>query len=231
MESTLFMTLIARAQRLLGKTLRATTRKGEKFDNKDLKVKYLQVTLAQLWQIFFEFVGSKTATIEYLIKPKLNAEGRKLFPNVRKFGYIAAGLGGSYSQSVLNQQEREGVQVPEFKAQSIWKGLGRHVSQLCIIHVLKLQRYLQYKQLHVRYSPDYVDITTGQRIEPKLIKPYLEPFKPAQNQGVEEVVHYPVVMLENILRIKTNGTTMIVSENEHLLKLRAGVTNHTHLTA
>lgn len=227
----LFENLYAKAQRILGKTLRQTSRKGEKFDNKDLKIKYLQVTLSQLWQIFFEFKGSKNATIEYLITPKLTAEGKKKFPNVRKFGYIAASLGARYTDSVLNQQEREGAETPEFQAQAIWSGFGMHLSRLCVIHVLKLQRYLQYKQLFVRQSPDYMDVTTGEKIPASAVKPYLQPFKPAENQGVDEPVHFPVVMLENILRIKTYGVTFTVSENEFLLNLRAGLKHHKHITA
>ena len=221
MES-LFLILIARAQRIMGKELRASTRKGEKFDNKDLKIKYLRVTLSELWQILFEFKGSKTATIEYLISPNFTAEGREKFPNVRKFGYIAAHLGAIYSKSVRTKQESEGL-VPDFQGQSIWNGMGKHLSQLCVIHVLKLSRYLQYNQLHARQRPDYVDITTGERIEAAKIKPYLVPFKPAGNQGVSEPLHFPVVKLENILKIKTFGTTLIVAENEYLLQLRAKI--------
>lgn len=228
---TLLNKLIAKARRTLGKTLRQTTRKGEKFDNNDLKIKYLTVTIAQLWQIFFEFVGYKNATIEYLIEPDMYAEGWKKYPNLRKFGYIAAGLGTPYTDAVNRQRERENIEEPEFQAQPIWKGFGMHISRLCVIHVLKLTQYLQYKQLYTRYSPEYVDITTGKRIDASVVKPYLKPFKPAENQGVEETIHMPVVKLENIVRIKTYGITFIVSENEHLISLRKGITHHKHITA
>jgi hypothetical protein len=124
-------------------------------------------------------------------------------------------IGCSYQSVVNRQREREGQpvnrrnQVIPFYAQSLWNGYGEHVpdSPYLVRHRERETLYLAFLPFNRDNEPAiveevYHDVATGETIEPELLTEYLRvPYTP-QHQGVDKVVFWRTIAIENIKMIR-----------------------------
>lgn len=154
--------------------------------------------------------GATPATLVIETRPKMNKyartadeHGNKL-PNpyldsVVKRTRLNVFLNVNYENSVNRQRGREGSEQTFESQQRAW---GTHVSPSLIVN--EGRYYIQYK-LEKRFESDYIDVRTGETINPNILAEYLPPKKKSRTQGTNKEIIINTVKLENVTNINVAG--------------------------
>jgi len=165
----------------------------------------IKITTAQLIQMLKDWNhGAQPAAVQYITSPKLNKEGKAMFPKgITRYANVGIMLGYNYANSVNNQREREN-EIRDFMAQSLWKGKGKRLSPALATHVEKGTYYMSYKaqqtfkSLHVDSVLNYIPVA--------LLKPFF-PEKKNYSQGTEKAIYHREISINNIRRLKFKKTS------------------------
>lgn len=153
--------------------------------------------------------GSQPVSIQYVTEPKINKEGKKLFPNLIKIANIGGMIGYSYQNSVNNQLERESKEK-NFVSQTLWNGKGRRVNPYISEHIEKGDKYMT-----VKYQQSFMSLflSNNQLIDRSKVKPFLPVKYKNQSQGTDNEVIHLEININNIRKIKMRKTTYILIED------------------
>ena len=146
--------------------------------------------------------SAKIVSLRTKTQCKLLAASKTKFPKgVSKIATRNGIIGASYENSVNNSLRREG-EVPDFKAESLWKGRGRSISKFLVENTETHKQYLKFLP---RTNPDghnitksiYVDNATGLEIDYSEIQPFMPSYS-ANTSGV----NWQVIELTNVIGLK-----------------------------
>lgn len=150
--------------------------------------------------------GTRFATIVTETEPDMNKKGNPFYDDnkldLRKTTTMNVTLGFNYTNSVNNQQLREGKEG-DFKAHE--RKWGERIPGTTLVeHGDKM--YLEVKCNAKPQEVTYKRPSSGLMIDPEDVKPFLR--KKADNkehQGVEQEIIMRDIKLDNIREIKING--------------------------
>lgn len=130
---------------------------------------------------------------------------KKGAPSIRKLTKQVVMLCG-YESAVNRRAAQEGL-APEFRAESLWGGKGRHITKYLVEHVETGKRYLAYtpvKTIHEEWLADGIPVNKSE------IEHWLVSSSKTTRQPQEKVLPWRVVALENIVEIKQGEVDSLV---------------------
>ena len=151
--------------------------------------------------------GAQPVSLQYETEPKLTPEGKLKFGSVIKLANVGGMVGYNYENSVNNQLEREGKER-DFMSQPLWNGAGKRISTALSMHVGKGTFYLTYKAQQT-FRALYLDSALN-LIPSAIIKQYFPKSDPAKYQGTEKAVYHREISIDNVKRLKFQGTTYVI---------------------
>jgi hypothetical protein len=146
--------------------------------------------------------SAKIVSLRTKTQCKLLAASKTKFPKgVSKIATRNGIIGASYENSV-NNSLRRGGEVPDFKAESLWKGRGRSINKFLVENTETHKQYLKFLP---RTNPDghnitksiYVDNATDLEIDYSEIQPFMPSYS-ASTSGV----NWQVIELTNVIGLK-----------------------------
>ncbi len=145
--------------------------------------------------------SAKIVSIRTKTPVKMLAASKAVFPKgVSKISLRNGIVGASYENAVNNKLEREN-EIPDFKAESLWKGKGRTISNFLVEHTDTHEQYLKFLPRTIDgknvTKSIYVDNNTGLEIDSSEVAKYMPAYK-ENSSGV----NWQVIKLENIIGIK-----------------------------
>lgn len=150
--------------------------------------------------------GARIVSLRTKTPVKLLAAGKTAFPaGISKIAVRNGILGTDYS-SVTNRaiarNAPENSEIPEFQAESLWKGKGKNVSKFLVEHVDTKKQYLKFlpkiSDGHNVTKSIFIDNATGKEIS----KEDFEEYMPKQSSGQNFAgVAWQVIALENVVDI------------------------------
>jgi hypothetical protein len=157
----------------------------------------------QIHDVLSSIDSAKIVSLRTKTQCKLLAPSKVRFPKgVTKISTRNGIIGASYENAVNNKLEREG-DLPDFKAESLWKGRGRRVSKFIVQHMDTQKQYLAFLPKtnvdgHNITKSVYVDNATGLEVSYKDIKDYMP------NYGTNSSgVNWQVIELSNVIGLKS----------------------------
>ncbi len=174
-----------------------------------------RITMTELAALLEGFTGASFCTVEtatapdMLAKHRVTKEANPFIGRVTRTAERSGMLGASYERAVNNRRDTEG-HSEEFRAESMWKGVGEHVSKALIRHKGTGKLYMVFYPSHnaegsvtVRESEWFVD---GSPLSAEELAPYL----PARREGsgrqeTERAVPWRVIALENVRALNVGG--------------------------
>lgn len=146
--------------------------------------------------------SAKIVSLRTKTQCKLLAASKVRFPKgVSKIATRNGIVGASYENAVNNSLKREG-EVPDFKAESLWKGRGRSISKFLVENTETHKQYLKFLP---RTNPEghnvtksiYIDNATGLEIDYSEIQPFMPSYS-----GNASGVNWQVIELANVIGLK-----------------------------
>jgi hypothetical protein len=157
----------------------------------------------QIHDVLASIDSAKIVSLRTKTQCKLLAPSKVRFPKgVTKISTRNGIIGASYENAVNNKLEREG-DLPDFKAESLWKGRGRRVSKFIVQHMDTQKQYLAFLPKtnvdgHNITKSVYVDNATGLEVSYEDIKDYMP------NYGTNSSgVNWQVIELSNVIGLKS----------------------------
>lgn len=151
--------------------------------------------------------GARIVSLKTKTQVKLLASGKAAFPSGISKIAVRNGILGTDYTSVTNRaiakNTPENNEIPEFQAESLWKGKGRNVSKFLVEHIDTGKQYLKFlpkldSQDHNVTKSIFVDNATGKEIS----KQDFEAYMPKQSSGQNFAgVAWQVITLENVVDI------------------------------
>ena len=168
----------------------------------------IKITKAQLVSMLQNWsFGAQPASVSYITTPKLNAEGKAMFPEgITRIANMGIMLGYNYTNSVNNQREREN-ELRDFMAQPLWKGKGKRISAALSFHNEKGTYYMSYKKQQT-FKSFYTDFFLNP-LRFVDIKQFFPVYK-NKSQGVMQEVYHRELSIENIRKLKFRKTTYVI---------------------
>lgn len=153
--------------------------------------------------------GAKIVSLRTKTDVKMLAASRQKFPKgISKIAVRNGIIGASYENAVNNQLERE-EKLPEFQAESLWKGKGRSVSSFLVEHCETKEQYLKFLPKTNSIGNNitksiYVDNATGLEIEQSEFSEFMPKggYSVSNVQGTEKEIKWQVIAIKNVIGIK-----------------------------
>ena len=149
--------------------------------------------------------SAKIVSLRTKTQCKLLAKSKVQFPKgVSKISTRNGIIGASYENAVNNALKREG-EVPDFKAESLWKGRGCRVSKFIVQHMDTQKQYLAFMPKtnvdgHNVTKSVYIDNATGLEVSYEDIKDYM-PSYGTNSSGL----NWQVIELTNVIGLKSGN--------------------------
>lgn len=147
--------------------------------------------------------SAKIVSLRTKTQCKLLAKSKVEFPQgVTKISLRNGIIGASYENAVNNKLEREG-ELPDFKAESLWKGRGRRVSKFIVQHMDTQKQYLAFLPKtnadgHNITKSIYIDNATGLEVPYNNVEKYIPSYGYSSS-----VVNWQVIELSNVIGLKS----------------------------
>jgi hypothetical protein len=135
------------------------------------------------------------------------------FAEVERIAERRVVIGADYENCVNRQLDREGAE-PEFKAEALWGGAGRHVPGNRFL--VELVEHTSTKKRYLAFLPLDTDVKDRWTCEAGDVDvAALDGFLPAEstpNQGTEKAVFWRTVGVENVVQVRCGEIFDIVPE-------------------
>jgi hypothetical protein len=151
--------------------------------------------------------GARIVSLKTKTPVKLLAAAKTVFPaGISKIAVRNGILGTDYTSvtnRALARNAPENSDVPEFQAESLWKGKGKNVSKFLVEHVDTGKQYLKFlpkisSEGHNVTKSIFIDNATGKEISKEKFDAYM----PKQSSGQNFAgVAWQVVDINNIIDI------------------------------
>lgn len=161
----------------------------------------LKGILMNIHETIASLESAKIVSIRTKTPLKMLAASKLKFPKgVSKISVRNGIVGASYENAVNNQLQRHS-EIPDFRAESLWKGKGRRISKFLVEHTETHEQYLSFLPRTINgvnvTKSIYVDNNTGLEIDFSEVSSYMPPYR-ENSSGV----NWQVIKLDNIIGIK-----------------------------
>ncbi len=155
--------------------------------------------------------GAKMVTIVSQTEPPMRKTNNPYAGKVVKVSHVNGVINWNYERSVNRQREREGSE-PDFEA--LPRSWGDRIMGTPLVRHVKdgvEKRYLEMKVERV-LTTTYIDYTTGEAIDPEVLRPFLRENAGNIRQNLEKPVILRDYNIDNIAKIFMDGEEIVNEE-------------------